>query len=159
MYLYMCTQKPNYTLQECSLINHRPSFWVLKLFTLLSLILLSLFSIQIMSNIIYMKLKKNNHCAFACVHYRDRRKIFSPSLTTKLTVDFPKMICGLCGLYVYIGKKYVSQIRKKMFFSSQVLKEKKMFSCFYLIFIPLIGWQTFNMSRRRNTISWNTHHY
>jgi|688.fasta_scaffold904420_1 hypothetical protein len=43
----------------------------------------------------------------------------------KVDCWFSQKICGLCGLYVYIRKKCVSQIRKKMFFSSQILKEKK----------------------------------
>lgn len=60
-----------------------------------------------------------------CALSRQAEDFIFFSLTIKLTVDFPKMICGLCGLNVYIRKKYVSQIRKKMFFSSQVLKEKK----------------------------------
>ena len=50
-----------------------------------------------------------------CALSRQAEDFFS-SLTTKLTVDFPKMICGLCGLYVYIRKKCVSQIRKKKCF-------------------------------------------
>ena len=54
----------------------------------------------------------------------------------ELTVDFSQMICGLCGLYVYIRKNSVSQIwKKKLFFSSQVLKEKitLVLSSFYFI--------------------------
>lgn len=55
-------------------------------------------------------------------------------LTMELTVDFSRNDSVACVLCTCIfAKKYVSQIRKKkkMFFSSQVLKEKKKLHLFY----------------------------
>ena len=49
-----------------------------------------------------------------------------PFLITELTVDLPKSFVACVVCTCIFAKKYVSQIwKKKMFFSSQVLKEKK----------------------------------
>lgn len=101
---------------------------------------LSLFLIQIMSNIIYMKWKRKTTIANKHVRIIETGGTYFPPypLTMELTVDFSRNDSVACVLCTCIfAKKYVSQIRKKkMFFSSQVLKEKKKtaFVLFLLIF-------------------------